>query len=100
MTWMIGLAGIVAAILFASFCYQSYQNKVTSYMEAVRVHVKAQGGQEVDVQRVAAPHLTGAMLFSVQYLDVEGRQIMNKVTVHTAGEYENNQFWGDPVTPV
>ncbi len=97
---MIGAAGIAVAVIIATFCYQSHQDRVAGYIEAVRVHIKAQGGQEIDVQRVSSPHLTGAMLFAVKYVDVNGRQIMNRVTVHTAGEYENNQFWGDPVTPV
>ena len=99
MTWLIGLAGIALAVLFVTYCIQAHQSKVLGYSEAVRVHVKAQGGQEINVKRLNAPHLTGAMLFSVSYTDVNGRRIMSPVTVHTAGQYEDLQFWGEPVTP-
>lgn len=96
---MIAVVGIAVAVLFAFYCNQALQNKIAAYAEEIRIHVKAQGGQEVNVQKVATPKLSGAMLFNVSYEDVDGRQIFNKVTIHTNGEEAHRQFWGEPVTP-
>ena len=99
MTWLIGTAGIAASVLFVAFCIQAHRTKIEGFAEAIRIHVKADGGQDIVVQRLSAPHLTGALLYSVTYKDVNGREIINQVTVHTAGQFENKQFWGEPVTP-
>lgn len=99
MTWLIGTAGVAATVLFVTFCIQAHQTKIEGFAEAIRIHIKAEGGQNITVKRLSAPHLTGALLFSVTYTDVNSREIINQVTVHTAGQFENKQFWGEPVTP-
>lgn len=100
MTWLVGVFGIAVVIGLVFYGYQVHQGKIADYAEAVRVRIKAQGGQDITVDKIDAPHLTGAILFAVGYTDVDGRQIINRVTIHTAGEYKFKQFWGEPVTPI
>ena len=99
MTWTIGVFGIAIVVGLVFFGYQMHQTKIAEYAESVRVRIKAQGGQNISVDKIDTPHLSGAILFAVGYTDIDGRQIMNRVTVHTAGEYKFKQFWGEPVTP-
>jgi len=100
MTWLIFLVGFVVIIGLAYFGYQTHQAKMADFAEAIRIRIKAQGGQEISVDKIDAPHLSGAILFAVGYVDADGRQVMNRVTIHTAGEYKFKQFWGEPVTPL
>ena len=100
MSWLVGVFGIIVVIGLVAFGYQMHQAKIADYAEAVRVRIKAQGGQDISVDKIDAPHLSGAILFAVGYTDVNGRKIMNRVTIHTAGEYKFKQFWGEPVTPL
>ncbi|MFK7804252.1 MAG: hypothetical protein AB8G95_21640 [Anaerolineae bacterium] len=100
MTWLIFLVAIAGLIGLAFYANQAHQAKISDFAESVRIRIKAQGGQDISVDKIDAPHLSGAILFAVGYTDVDGRQIMNRVTVHTVGEYKFKQFWGEPVTPV
>lgn len=100
MTWLVFFVVFVAVTGFAFYGYQNYQSKIADYSEAVRIRIKAQGGQNVSVDKLDAPHLSGAILFAVDYTDVDGRKVMNRVTIHTAGEHKFKQFWGEPVTPL
>lgn len=100
MTYIV-MAGVVAFIFFICFyLYRLNQAKIEDYAEAIRVSVKARGGQDVSVTKVDAPYLTGAVMFTVDYVDVDGRQIINKVTMLTSGEDKYKTFWGDPLTPL
>lgn len=100
MSWIWAICGIVIVGGLVLYGYQTHQAKIAEYAESVRVRIKAQGGQDVTVDKIDTPHLTGVVLFAVGYTDVNGRQILNRVTVHTVGEYKFKQFWGEPVTPV
>ena len=100
MTWFIFFVGFVVVAGLALYGYQTHQAKIADYSEAVRIRIKAQGGQDITVDKIDVPHLSGAILFAVDYTDVNGRKIMNRVTIHTVGEYKFKQFWGEPVTPL
>ena len=99
MTWIVGLLGVTVVVGLVFYGYYMHQSNIADYAESVRVRIKAEGGQDISVDKIDTPHLTGALLFAVGYTDTDGRQIMNRVTVHTAGEYKFKQFWGEPVTP-
>lgn len=100
MSWLVGVLGIAVLIGLFIYGYNAQKIKIADYGEAVRVNIKARGGQDISVDKIDAPHLSGAILFAVNYIDCDGRQIINRVTIHTAGEYRYKQFWGEPVTPV
>jgi len=100
MSWLIIVLIVMLLAGVAYYMYQMYLTRIADYAESVRVRIKAEGGQNVSVDKVDTPHLSGAFLFAVNYTDADGRQIMNRVTVHTTGEYKFKQFWGEPVTPV
>lgn len=100
MTYLV-IAGVIAfIILISTYSYRVSQAKIEDYAEAIRVGVKARGGQDVSVTKLDTPYLSGAVMFTVNYLDVEGRQIVNKVTMLTSGEDKYKTFWGDPLTPL
>ncbi|MEM8860078.1 MAG: hypothetical protein AAGD96_17240 [Chloroflexota bacterium] len=100
MTYLVIIGIIALAVLMGVYFYRLHLAKLEDYAEAVRISVKARGGQDVSVQKIDTPYLTGAVLFTVNYLDVEGRRIVNKVTMLTSGEDKFKTFWGDPLTPL